>query len=460
MKTRTEHDSLGEISVPEDHRWGAQTQRSLQNFPIGDEKMPIALIHALALVKQAAAVVNHEMNRLDEKRSLLIRKAAEEVRSGVHDKEFPLSVWQTGSGTQTNMNINEVIAHRCNEMSSPGTVHPNDHVNLSQSSNDVFPTAMAIAAVLAVEESLIPAVRSLMETFYEKSEIYSKLVKIGRTHLQDATPLTLGQEISGWTAMMEQNLVMLQSSCDQMKVLAVGGTAVGTGLNSPPGFGKAMAARISHETGKLFVENPNKFHALTSHDHLVFCHGSIKALAANLMKIANDIRWLASGPRCGLAELNIPANEPGSSMMPGKINPTQCEALTMVVCQVMGNDTTIALSASQGNFQLNVYMPVIIYNFLQSTRLLTDAVHSFTLRCAAGLTANEEKIRETLDRSLMLVTALVPQIGYESAAKAALKAHQDQCTLKEAVLSLGLMDEPTFDNLVRPEAMTHAFDFS
>ena len=455
MNKRVERDSLGEIHVPVDRIWGAQTQRSLENFPIGDEKMPLPIIQALALVKQAAAAVNYEMNNLDEERSRLIRIAAEEIRNGKHDTEFPLSVWQTGSGTQTNMNVNEVIAARCGQMSEPGFVHPNDHVNRSQSSNDVFPTAMSIAAVLAVEEMLIPAIRSLREVLAEKSDTYSQLVKIGRTHLQDATPLTLGQEISGWTAMLEQNLIMVQSGADAMKNLAIGGTAVGTGLNAPPGFGRAMTAYISEETGKIFVEDPNKFHALTSHDHLVFCHGAIKSLAVNLMKIANDIRWLASGPRCGIGEITIPANEPGSSIMPGKINPTQCEALTMVVCQVMGNDMTIGMAASQGNFQLNVYMPVIIYNLLQSVRLLTDSINSFTLRCAAGITANEERIQESVNKSLMLVTALVPKIGYESAAKAAIKAHQDNTTLKKAVISLGLMDESTFDRLVNPSAMTH-----
>jgi fumarate hydratase class II len=327
-------------------------------------------------------------------------------------------------------------------------------VNLSQSSNDVFPTAMAIAAVLAVEEDLIPAVRILREVFYEKEEQYRDLVKIGRTHLQDATPLTLGQEISGWTAMLESSLIMLQSGADALKALAIGGTAVGTGLNAPAGFGSAMAEVISEQTGRLFLENPNKFHALTSHDHLVFCHGALKALAANLMKIANDIRWLGSGPRCGIGELVLPANEPGSSIMPGKVNPTQCEAMTMVVCQVMVNDTAIGIAASQGNFQLNVYMPVMIYNFLQSVRLLADALRSFSLRCAVGMTANETRIQEGVERSLMLVTALVPLIGYEAAAQAAMKAHQENTTLKEAVLSLELMEEKEFLQLMNVKSMT------
>jgi fumarate hydratase, class II len=416
--------------------------------------MPLEVIRALALIKQAAAQVNHRIGLLDAQRAQVISQAAEEIRCGKHDHEFPLSVWQTGSGTQTNMNVNEVIAYRCNEFDNDLFIHPNDHVNLSQSSNDVFPTAMAIAAVLAVEEDLIPAVRTLREVLAEKEEQYRDLVKIGRTHLQDATPLTLGQEISGWTGMLESSLIMVQSGADEMKSLAIGGTAVGTGLNSPTGFGDAVAKFISEETGKLFLENPNKFHALTSHDHLVFCHGSLKALAANLMKIANDVRWLGSGPRCGIGELVLPANEPGSSIMPGKVNPTQCEALTMVVCQVMGNDVAIGIAASQGNFQLNVFMPVIIYNFLQSVRLLADAVRSFSLRCAVGMTANETRIQEGLERSLMLVTALVPAVGYEAAAKAAMKAHLENTTLKEAVLSLQLMEEKEFLQLMNVKAMT------
>ncbi|SMP67889.1 class II fumarate hydratase [Anoxynatronum buryatiense] len=454
MKTRMEHDALGRIAVPAHRRWAAQTQRSLENFPIGEEKMPLALIHALALVKKTAAEVNHRLGVLDEKRSRLIIQVAEEVRTGLYDDEFPLSVWQTGSGTQTNMNVNEVIAHRCNELSEPGLVHPNDHVNCSQSSNDVFPTAMAIASVLALEEELIPAIEGLRRVMAEKSLHYRHLVKIGRTHLQDATPLTLGQEISGWEAMLENNLRMIRCGADEMKALAIGGTAVGTGLNAPEGFGAAVTVGISEATGKTFVEDTNKFHALTSHDRLVFSHGALKALAANLMKIANDIRWLASGPRCGIGELILPANEPGSSIMPGKVNPTQCEALSMIACQVMGNDTVIGLAASQGNFQLNVYMPVMIHNFLQSVRLLSDGVRSFTLRCAAGLTANETRIQEVVERSLMLVTALVPVIGYETAAQAALKAHQENLTLKEAVMNLHLMDESTYDELIQPAAMT------
>lgn len=454
MRYRREKDSLGEVQVPANSRWGAQTQRSLENFSIGDEKMPLAVIHALALVKEAAALANYQMGVLDEGRSRLIRQAATEIRTGKHDHEFPLSVWQTGSGTQTNMNVNEVIANRCNEWKTAGVVHPNDHVNRSQSSNDVFPTAMSIAAVLSVEEELIPAVRALRESLADKGQQYRDLVKIGRTHLQDATPLTLGQEISGWVAMLDTNILMIQAGADELKSLAIGGTAVGTGLNAPAGFGAAVTQFIVEETGIAFVENPNKFHALTSHDHFVFAHGAIKSLSANVMKIANDIRWLASGPRCGIGELTLPANEPGSSIMPGKVNPTQAEALTMVVCQVMGNDTAIGIAASQGNFQLNVFMPVIIYNFLQSVNLLKDAVRSFALNAVTGMTANEFNIRQGVEKSLMLVTALVPAIGYEAAAKAALKAHQENTTLKEAVMSLGLMTEEAFTSLMDVSAMT------
>ena len=453
MAERLERDSMGEIRVPADRSWGAQTQRSLENFPIGNERMPMEVVKAIALIKKAAASANEHMGHLDPKRSALIQKVADEILHGKHDEEFPLKVWQTGSGTQTNMNVNEVIAYRCNRQSEPGFVHPNDHVNKSQSSNDVFPTAMSIAGVLAVEDQLIPAIRGLKEVLAEKEETYQDLVKIGRTHLQDATPLTLGQEISGWTAMLEQSIVMMQMGADEMKALAIGGTAVGTGLNAPVHFGREVTRRIAEETGKLFVENANKFHALTSHDSLVFCHGSLKALAADLMKIANDVRWLASGPRCGIGELLIPANEPGSSIMPGKVNPTQCEALTMVVCQVMGNDTAVGFAASQGSFQLNVYMPVMIYNFLQSTLLLADAARSFTLRCAAGIQADETRIGEMVEKSLMLVTALVPVIGYEKAAMAAIKAHRENSTLREAVQSLDLMDEELFNRLTSPSAM-------
>ncbi len=456
MKHRIERDSLGEVLVPEERRWGAQTQRSLENFPIGDEKMPLAVVKAIALIKKAAAGVNQQKGLLQPHETKLIQQVAEEIVRGQHDAEFPLSVWQTGSGTQTNMNVNEVIANRCRQLNQTVTIHPNDHVNKSQSSNDVFPTAMSIAAVLMVEEELIPSMRSLREVLRAKEEEYKDLVKIGRTHLQDATPISLGQEFSGWKAMLDNNLIMVQSGVDELKSLPIGGTAVGTGLNAPVGFGKEMVEAISEETGKVFVENPNKFHGLTSHDHLVFCHGALKALAANTMKMANDIRWLGSGPRSGIGELNLPANEPGSSIMPGKVNPTQCEALTMVACQVMGNDAAVGFAASQGNFQLNVYMPVMIYNFLQSVQLLSDAIRSFTLRCATGITANENRIREGVERSLMLVTALVPLVGYDAAAKAALRAHQDNTSLKEAVISLGLMDETAYDQEIDIAKMTGA----
>jgi len=457
MKHRVERDSLGDVLVPQERRWGAQTQRSLENFPIGEEKMPLVVVKAIALIKQAAAVVNQEKGLLPQEESRLIQQAAEEIVTGKHDAEFPLSVWQTGSGTQTNMNVNEVIANRCRQLNQAVTIHPNDHVNKSQSSNDVFPTAMSIAAVLMIEEELMPSMRSLREVLQEKEQAYKDVVKIGRTHLQDATPMTLGQEFSGWRAMMDNNLIMIQSGADELKSLPIGGTAVGTGLNAPVGFGEAMVRVINEATGKGFVENPNKFHGLTSHDHMVFCHGALKALAANLMKMANDIRWLGSGPRSGIGELNLPANEPGSSIMPGKVNPTQCEALTMVACQVMGNDAAIGIAASQGNFQLNVYMPVMVYNFIQSVRLLSDAVRSFTLRCATGITANENRIRDGVERSLMLVTALVPLVGYDAAAKAALKAHQENTSLKEAVISLGLMDEAGYDEQIDLPKMTGVF---
>lgn len=445
MKHRVERDSLGDVLVPQEKQWGAQTQRSLENFPIGEEKMPLVVVKAIALIKKAAAIVNQEKGLLQQEESRLIQQAAEEIVTGKHDAEFPLSVWQTGSGTQTNMNVNEVIANRCRQLNQAVTIHPNDHVNKSQSSNDVFPTAMSIAAVLMIEEELIPSMHSLREALQEKEQTYKDLVKIGRTHLQDATPMTLGQEFSGWKAMIDNNLIMIQSGADELKSLPIGGTAVGTGLNAPDGYSEAMVKVINEETGKVFVENPNKFHGLTSHDHMVFCHGALKALAANLMKMANDIRWLGSGPRSGIGELSLPANEPGSSIMPGKVNPTQCEALTMVACQVMGNDAAIGFAASQGNFQLNVYMPLMVFNFTQSVRLLTDAVRSFTLRCASGITANEDRIREGVERSLMLVTALVPLVGYDAAAKAALKAHEENTSLKEAVVSMGLMDEDVYD---------------
>jgi fumarate hydratase class II len=468
MEERIEKDTLGEIRVPADKLWGAQTQRSLRNFRIGKEKMPGEIIMALALLKKVAALVNCRLGKLDRERTEAIGQACEEILAGKYKAHFPLVVWQTGSGTQTNMNLNEVIANRANQLlanqSSGETlgetvakdareVHPNDHVNMGQSSNDLFPTAMHLAAVLAVEDGLLPAVAGLKETFRQKAEQYRDVIKIGRTHLQDATPLTLGQEISAWQRMMEKAEMMLKESCAHLKELAIGGTAVGTGLNTHPEFGANVAAELSRLTGKPFVSAPNKFHALSSKDELVYAHGALKTLAADLLKIANDLRWLASGPRSGIGELLLPANEPGSSIMPGKVNPTQCEAVAMVACQVLGNDVTIGLAASQGNLQLNVFMPVIIYNFLQSARLLTDAIVSFNQNCVAGLKPNYAQIQAHLENSLMLVTALSPHLGYEKAAQIALVAHREGITLKEAAVKLKLLTEEEFEQLVQPEKM-------
>lgn len=453
MEERIERDTLGEVKVAADKLWGAQTQRSVQNFRIGKEKMPGEVIAALALLKKAAAKVNYVLGQLDEERMAAIVQACDEILSGKLGDHFPLAVWQTGSGTQTNMNLNEVIANRANQFLSEKKVHPNDHVNKGQSSNDFFPAAMHLAAVIALEDGLLPAITGLKVTFRQKSEQYRDLVKIGRTHLQDATPLTLGQEISAWQRMMEKAEMMIRESCTHLKELAVGGTAVGTGLNTHPHFGTKVAAEISMMTGKNFVAAANKFQALTSKNELVYAHGALKALAADLMKIANDIRWLASGPRCGLGELIIPANEPGSSIMPGKVNPTQCEAMAMVVCQVLGNDVTVGMAASQGNFQLNVFMPVCIYNFLQSAQLLTDALVSFNQHCVAGLEPNRAKIEANVQNSLMLVTALSPKLGYEQAAKIALTAHQEGITLQEAAVKLNLLTEEEFARLVKPENM-------
>ncbi|MDD3169352.1 MAG: class II fumarate hydratase [Eubacteriales bacterium] len=450
---RIEHDSMGGISVEEDKLWGAQTQRSLENFEIGTEKMPVEIIRAFAVLKKAAALVNAELGSLDPAVADAISAACDEISEGKWEDQFPLVIWQTGSGTQTNMNVNEVIAARGNQLLGKKIIHPNDHVNKAQSSNDTFPTAMHIAAVMQIEERLFPALFHLGETFRELSGKYTNLIKIGRTHLQDATPLTLGQEIGGWLAMLEQAESMIQSSLDYVKEIALGGTAVGTGLNTHPEFGKRVADKISNLTGTEFVTAQNKFHALTSKDALVNTHGALKALAANLMKIANDVRWLASGPRCGIGELSIPENEPGSSIMPGKVNPTQCEALTMVCCQVMANDTAVGFAASQGNFQLNVYMPVLIYNVLQSIRLLSDAMESFNKNCAAGIQPNEERIKRNLESSLMLVTALNPHIGYEKAAEVARTAFRQGLTLKQAAVSTGVLTEEEFDRLVDPAKM-------
>lgn len=453
MEYRIEHDTMGEVRVPANHYWGAQTQRSHENFPIGTETIPREVIRAFAILKKAAALANCKLGNLDQKRTDAIAAACDEILAGKLDEEFPLVVWQTGSGTQSNMNVNEVVAARANEILGEKLVHPNDHVNKSQSSNDTFPTAMHIAALIAVEDHVLPAIDVLDQTFVKLSEEYTDVIKVGRTHLQDATPLTLGQEISGWAASLEKDAKMLRQSLDEVRELALGGTAVGTGLNALPEFGETVAAEISALTGKTFITAPNKFHALTSKDELVYVHGAMKALAADLMKIANDVRLLSSGPRCGIGELLIPENEPGSSIMPGKVNPTQCEAMTMVAVQVMANDVAVSMAASQGNFELNVFMPVCIYNFLQSARLLGDAMLSFEERCARGIKPNREKIQEYLDQSLMLVTALNPHIGYENAAKVAKTAFRENLTLKEAAVKLGMLSGEKFDEIVRPEKM-------
>lgn len=457
MEYRIERDTLGEMKVPADKLWAAQTQRSKENFPISIEKMPKEIIRAFAILKRSAAIVNAKLGKLDKDKAEAIAQAAEEVLQGKWDDHFPLVVWQTGSGTQSNMNMNEVLANRGNqilrEKGIDARIHPNDDVNKSQSSNDTFPTALHIASVIAIEDNVLPAVRALKETFWQKSQEFKDIIKIGRTHLQDATPLTLGQEISGWHRMLERDEEMLKESVSFLKDLAIGGTAVGTGINAHPKFGEMVAEEISKMTNKEFRSAKNKFHSLTSYDEIVYAHGALKALAADMMKIANDVRWLASGPRCGIGEITIPANEPGSSIMPGKVNPTQSEAVTMVAVQVMGNDTTIGIAASQGNFELNVFKPVIAYNFLQSARLLADSIRSFNERCAIGIEPNREKIEYYLNESLMLVTALNPHIGYERAAKVAKLAHEKQLTLKEAALQSGILTEEQFDKYVRPEEM-------
>ena len=453
MEYRIEHDTMGEVRVPADRYWGAQTQRSYENFKIGTQRMPEEIIHAFGILKKAAAQANLALGALDEERAAAIPQAADEVISGKLQDHFPLVIYQTGSGTQSNMNVNEVIANRANEILGKKLVHPNDHVNKSQSSNDTFPTAMHIAAVQAVEDRLLPALDQLADTFARLGKENTDIIKTGRTHLQDATPLTLGQEISAWYAMLTETRAMLTQSLAGVRKLALGGTAVGTGLNAPHGFAELSAQKISEITGKPFETAPNKFHALTAKDALVFCHGAMKALAADLMKIANDVRWLASGPRCGIGEITIPENEPGSSIMPGKVNPTQCEALTMVCVKVMGNDAAIGFAASQGNFQLNVFMPVLICSFLESARLLADAMHSFNLHCAEGILPNLQKIDENMNKSLMLVTALNPHIGYENAAKIAKLAHKENLTLKEAALQLRLVSEEDFAKWVDPKKM-------
>lgn len=453
MDYRIEHDTMGEVKVPADKYWGAQTERSFENFKIGREKMPPEIIRAFAVLKKAAALANCDLGMIDSQRAELIAKVCDEILAGGLSDNFPLVIYQTGSGTQSNMNMNEVIANRGNEIAGEKLLHPNDHVNKSQSSNDTFPTAMHVAALETVENRLLPSLAELRDALRVLEDKYMEIVKTGRTHLQDATPLTLGQEISAWRSMLDHDEAMIKTSLAGLRELALGGTAVGTGLNAHKDFGEKSAARISEITGKDFVTAPNKFYSLTSKDAIVFTHGALKALACDLLKIANDVRWLASGPRCGIGEINIPENEPGSSIMPGKVNPTQCEALTMVCVQVMGNDVTIGMAASQGNFQLNVFMPVTIYNFLESANLLADAMESFRKNCVVGITPNEEKINENMEKSLMLVTALNPHIGYENAAKIAKLAHKENITLKQAAAKLGLVTEEDFDKFVVPEKM-------
>ncbi len=457
MDYRIEHDSMGEVKVPADRLWAAQTQRSHENFEIGVgiETMPAEIIHAFGILKKAAAIANHGLRpeKMTEEKLSAIKAACDEVISGSLNDHFPLAVSQTGSGTQSNMNTNEVIANRGNQILGRKLLHPNDDVNMSQSSNDTFPTAMHIAAVLALEEKLIPAVEELIATFLRLEAENEGIVKSGRTHLQDATPIKFSQEISGWRSSLQKDVELIRRSIAPLYELALGGTAVGTGLNAPKGFAEDVAAEVGKLTGKPFVTAENKFHALTSKDELVFAHGAIKALACDMMKIANDIRWLASGPRDGLGEIFIPENEPGSSIMPGKVNPTQCEAVTMVAVQVMGNDVAVSMAASQGNFELNVFMPVCIYNFLQSARLLAEAIRSFNKNCAVGITANKEKMDHNLHNSLMLVTALNPYIGYENAAKTAKKAFKDDISLKEACVELGFLTAEKFDEVFHPEEM-------
>lgn len=457
MEFRTEHDSMGEVQVPADRLWAAQTQRSHENFEIGVdiETMPREITHAFGILKKAAAIANAELKpeKMTSKKVEVIKKACDEVISGELNEHFPLVVWQTGSGTQSNMNANEVIANRANQIAGEKLCHPNDDINMSQSSNDTFPTAMHISAVLAVEDKLIPAVLTLIETFKRLEKENEGIVKSGRTHLQDATPITFSQEISGWRSSLERDVELLKSAVAPLRELALGGTAVGTGLNAPKGFDTLVASKVAELTGKPFVTASNKFHALTSKDEIVFAHGAIKATACDMMKIANDIRWLASGPRDGLGEIHIPENEPGSSIMPGKVNPTQCEAVTMVAVQVIGNDVAVGMAASQGNFELNVFMPVTAYNFLQSARLLAESIISFNKNCAVGIMANKEKMHHNLHNSLMLVTALNPYIGYENAAKTAKKAYKDNISLKEACVELGFLTKEKFDEVFHPEQM-------
>lgn len=458
LKTRIEKDTMGEINVPNDAYWAAQTQRSIENFAIGEETMPYEITRAFSHLKKAVALVNKDLGKLDAKKAEAIAAAADDMLAGKLDGNYPLVVWQTGSGTQSNMNNNEVLANRATEILGGDfrvekLIHPNDDVNKSQSSNDTYPTALHVAAVIAVETRVLPAIAKLKATLTEKSAKFESIVKIGRTHLQDATPITLGQEISGWVEMLNKCEKMAKDSLEPVRELALGGTAVGTGLNAHPELGKRVADKLTELTGHQFITAPNKFHALTSHDALVYAHGALKALAADMMKIANDVRWLASGPRCGIGEIQIPENEPGSSIMPGKVNPTQAEAVTMVTCQVFGNDVAISMGASQGNFELNVFKPVIAYNFLQSCRLLGDSIVSFNDHCAVGIEPVVDKIDHYLHNSLMLVTALNPYIGYDNAAKIAKTAHKNNSTLKETAIELGLLTAEEFDKYVVPEDM-------
>ena len=457
MEYRIEHDSMGEVKVPADKYWAAQTERSHENFRIGVgiETMPREITKAFGVLKKAAAIANNQLKpaKMTDEKLAVISKACDEVMAGELNEHFPLVVWQTGSGTQSNMNANEVIANRANELAGAKLCHPNDDINMSQSSNDTFPTAMHIAAVCAIEDKLIPAVAKLITTFRKLEAMHEGITKSGRTHLQDATPIKFSQEISGWRSSLEMDIALLEKSLPALRTLALGGTAVGTGLNAPAGFDVKVAEAVSEITGKKFETAENKFHALTSKDELVFAHGAIKALACDMLKIANDVRWLASGPRDGLGEIFIPENEPGSSIMPGKVNPTQCEAVTMVAVQVMGNDVAVGMAASQGNFELNVFMPVCVYNFLQSARLLAEAIVSFNKNCAVGIKANKEKMHHNLHNSLMLVTALNPYIGYENAAKTAKKAYKDNISLKEACVELGFLTAEKFDEVFHPEEM-------
>ncbi len=457
MEYRIEHDSMGEVKVPSDKLWGAQTERSHENFDIGVgiETMPKEIIHAFGYLKKAAALANHDLNpkKMTKEKLDAISQACDEIVSGKLDDQFPLVVWQTGSGTQSNMNVNEVVANRGNQIAKAKLLHPNDDVNMSQSSNDTFPTALSISTSVIIEDRVLPAIDTLVSTFKRLEKECEGIVKTGRTHLQDAVPISFSQEISGWRSSLERDKELLERTLEPLRQLALGGTAVGTGLNAPKGFDGKVAEYVSILMQKPFVTAPNKYHALTSKDEIVFAHGALKALACDMMKIANDVRWLSSGPRDGLGEISIPANEPGSSIMPGKVNPTQCEQVTMVAVQVMGNDAAVGIAASQGNFELNVFMPVIAYNFLQSARLLSESILSFNAKCAVGITPNKEKMHENLHRSLMLVTALNPYIGYERAAKVSHKAYEENISLKEACVSLGYLSEAEFDKVFHPEEM-------